>query len=72
MTLDKANRGQKVQIVQIPDTNVRAQAIRLGIFEGSQLVCAEKLPAGPIILQNKMQEVAIGRNLAKKISVTIV
>ncbi|WP_094547603.1 FeoA family protein [Petroclostridium xylanilyticum] len=69
MTLDRVNRGEKVEIVSIPDPNVRAQAIRLGIFEGSQLICAEKLPAGPIILQNRMQEVAVGRRLAQKISV---
>ncbi|MBZ4644954.1 MAG: hypothetical protein PWR27_2050 [Petroclostridium sp.] len=69
MTLDRVNRGEKVEIVSIPDPNVRAQAIRLGIFEGSQLICAEKLPAGPIILQNRMQEVAVGRRLAQKISI---
>ena len=69
MTLDKANRGEKVEIVCIDDKNIRAQAIRLGISEGSRLYCSEKLPAGPIILQNKMQEVAVGRNLAQKITI---
>ncbi|MGE4284641.1 MAG: ferrous iron transport protein A [Clostridia bacterium] len=72
MTLDRANRGQKIEIISIPDSNIRAQAIRLGIFEGCRLTCAEKLPAGPIILQNHLQEIAIGRNLAKKISINLV
>lgn len=72
MTLDLAVRGQKIEVVKIPDANIRAQAIRLGIYEGARLVCSEKLPAGPIILQNRMQEIAIGRNLAKKISIKAV
>lgn len=72
MTLDRANRGQKVRIVNIPDSNIRVQAIRLGIYEGCTLTCSEKLPAGPVILQNRMQEIAIGRNLAKKITIKLV
>lgn len=69
MTLDLVGKGQKLEIVHIPDSSIRAQAIRLGIYEGAKLVCSEKLPAGPVILQNRMQEIAIGRNLAKKIDV---
>jgi Fe2+ transport system protein FeoA len=69
MTLDKAKRGERVEIIHIDDASVRAQAIRLGISEGSRMLCSEKLPAGPVILQNRMQEVAIGRKLAQHISI---
>ena len=69
MTLDKAKRGEKVEIIHIDDASVRAQAIRLGISEGSRLLCSEKLPAGPVILQNRMQEVAVGRKLAEHIRI---
>ena len=69
MTLDKASRGDKIEIIHITNANIRAQAIRLGISEGSRLLCSEKLPAGPIILQNKMQEIAIGRKLAQQITI---
>ncbi|SKC39144.1 FeoA family protein [Maledivibacter halophilus] len=69
MTLDLANKGEKIEIINIPDSNIRIQAIRLGIYEGSKLLCSEKLPAGPVILQNRMQEIAIGRNLAKTIEI---
>jgi Fe2+ transport system protein FeoA len=72
MTLDLIDKGQKLEVVQIPDSSIRAQAIRLGIYEGAKLVCSEKLPAGPVILQNRMQEIAIGRNLAKKITIKAV
>lgn len=69
MTLDSAVKGQKIEILSIPDAGIRAQAIRFGICEGAQLICAEKLPAGPIILQNRMQEIAIGRRLAETIQI---
>jgi len=69
MTLDQANKGEKFEILSIPDHNISAQAIRLGIYEGAKLTCAYKLPAGPIIIQNGMQEIAIGRRLAKRITI---
>ncbi|HEX9063423.1 MAG TPA: ferrous iron transport protein A [Clostridia bacterium] len=69
MTLDRANRGEKLEIIEIEDSNIRAQALRLGISEGSCLLCSEKIPSGPIILKNMHQEVAVGRNLAKRIKV---
>lgn len=69
MTLDQAEKGQKIEIIKIPDEKIRVQAIRLGIFEGSKLICSEKLPGGPVILQNRMQEIAIGRNLAREIEI---
>ncbi len=67
MTLDKVNRGELIEIVSIEDKDIRAQAIRLCIYEGSKLKCSEKLPSGPIVLQNKLQEVAISRKLAEQI-----
>ena len=69
MTLDKVKRGERIEIVHINDAAIRAQAIRLGISAGSRMLCSEKLIAGPIILQNKMQEVAIGRKLAQQIRI---
>jgi Fe2+ transport system protein FeoA len=72
MTLDMANKGFKIEILSIPDPLIRAQAIRLGIYEGAKLICAEKLPKGPVILQNRMQEIAIGRGLAQQITIKTV
>jgi len=72
MTLDLVSKTQKIEILYIPDDAIRAQAIRLGIYEGAKVTCSEKVPGGPVILQNRMQEIAIGRNLAKKIRVRAV
>jgi ferrous iron transport protein A len=69
MTLDQVKRGQKVEICQIPDELVRAQAIRFGVGEGTVVICAEKLFAGPVIISKGQQELAIGRGLARKIAV---
>lgn len=71
MTLDKVKRGNKVRIKKIDNKDLKTQAIRIGIYEGAVFLCSEKLPGGPIILQNRMQEVAIGRGLAEDIEVEV-
>jgi len=71
MTLDQACSGQKFRILSISDPTISNQAIRLGICKGAELTCAGKLSGGPIIIQNKMQEIAIGRRLARKIAIQV-
>ena len=72
MHLDKARKGQKVKILSIPDSSVRAQAIRFGISENEIVSISEIIPGGPIVLEKSKQEIAIGRNLAKTIEVEII
>ncbi len=69
MTLAQAKRGQRVEVVAIADPAVRAQAIRFGIAAGERVACAEKLPAGPVVVAKGRQEIAIGRRLAESIEV---
>jgi len=69
MTLDQAKRGQRLFIARILGDDVRAQAIRFGISEGAEVHCAEKLPAGPVVICKGKQEIAIGRRLAENIQV---
>ncbi|HEX2988829.1 MAG TPA: FeoA family protein [Chloroflexota bacterium] len=69
MTLDMVHRGERVRILNIGDPQVRIQAIRFGIGEGSDVQCAEKLPSGPIVLRRGRQEIAIGRGIARNIAV---
>lgn len=69
MTLDQVTRGQRILIINIPDEVVRAQAIRFGIAAGVEVQCAEKLPAGPVVICKGKQEIAIGHRLAKTIEV---
>ena len=69
MTLDKVKKGKKVKILSINNKEIKTQAIRIGLFEGAVFYCSEKLPGGPVVLQNKLQEIAIGKGLAESIVV---
>jgi len=68
-TLDKAHKGQVVKIISINNPKVKTQAIRLGIGEGEVVTCREIIPAGPVVICKCKQEVAIGRQLARKIGI---
>lgn len=69
MTLDSVKRGQTVKILSIPNDMVRTQAIRFGIAEGAVITCREIVPAGPVVISMHNQEIAIGRSLARSITV---
>jgi ferrous iron transport protein A len=69
MTLDKVSKGNKIRILKIFDRDMKTQAVRIGIYEGASFMCSEKLMGGPVILQNRMQEIAIGKGLAMDIEV---
>ncbi len=69
MNLDEAKKGQLIKVTRIKDDLTRMQAIRLGIAEGAVVTCREIVPAGPVVVARNKQEIAIGRNLARTISV---
>lgn len=71
MTLDMVKRGQTVRILDIMDAQVKAQAIRFGIFEGQTVKCTQVVPAGPVIIRKNTQEIALGRGLAQRIEVAL-
>ena len=71
ITLDKAQKGKPVTIVNLPAGNIKSQLIRLGITEGDTVKCIERLPGGTIVLQKNRQEIAVGFDLARKISVIL-
>ncbi len=72
MPLDKCKRGQTIKIKHINDSIIRAQAIRFGIAEGEIVKCEEIIPAGPVVISRRNQEIAIGRSLARNIMVELV
>ncbi|MGQ9532908.1 MAG: FeoA family protein [Desulfotomaculales bacterium] len=69
MTLDRVRRGQVLRIAGLPDGVFRAQALRFDLGEGAVVTCREVIPAGPVVLARRRQEVAIGRDLARLIMV---
>ena len=72
MYLTEIKKGQVFKILNIPDKDVRAQAIRFGLTEGESLDCEEIIPLGPVIIKNKKQDIAIGRGLAETILIELV
>ncbi|MBI5836560.1 MAG: ferrous iron transport protein A [Candidatus Eisenbacteria bacterium] len=67
--LDRLNSGQSVRIHYLPEGDFRARFIRLGIHEGEQVRCLERLPGGTVVLQKNRQQIAIGHQLARQILV---
>ena len=49
--------------------NARVQALRFGMAEGACVECVTRIPAGPLVIKSGRQEIAVGRALAKRISV---
>ena len=68
-TLDRARTGDRLEIVEVGDDHARMQALRFGMGEGACVTCVTRIPAGPLVLRSGRQEIAVGRNLAKRIRV---
>jgi len=69
ITLDQLCSGERAEVIEVDDQDIRAKVMRLGICRGEMVSCVTKVPAGPIVLKHGRQEIALGRALAKKISV---
>jgi ferrous iron transport protein A len=69
LTLDKIKKGENFLIRKIIDPQVKCMSTRFGMSEGQTLKCIYKTPGGPIVLQKKFQEIALGSNLTKSIEV---
>ncbi|GAB4254694.1 MAG: hypothetical protein Kow00129_15700 [Thermoleophilia bacterium] len=68
MTLLEARPDRPVRILEIGDPRARAQCIRFGIGEGT-VVAAERLRLGPVVVRHANCELALGRDLARRIVV---
>ena len=68
-SLDCVRKGERIQIVSVDDRHARVQALRFGMAEGACVECVTRIPAGPLVLKSGRQEIAVGRALAKRISV---
>ncbi len=68
-SLDCIRKGERIEIVSVDDAHARMQALRFGMAEGACVECVTRIPAGPLVLKSGRQEIAVGRSLAKRISV---
>jgi Fe2+ transport system protein FeoA len=68
-SLDCVRKGELIEIVSVDDAHARVQALRFGMAEGACVECITRIPAGPLVIKSGRQEIAVGRALAKRISV---
>ncbi|MDO8963567.1 MAG: FeoA family protein [Coriobacteriia bacterium] len=71
-TLADARAGQRFLVTSVDDAHARITALRFGMAEGACIRCVTRIPAGPIVLRSGRQEIAVGRELAKRIGVRLV
>ncbi len=69
MNLESAPNKEKLEIVSINESKLMEAAMRFGIEAGEIIYIVNKLPGGPIVIQKKELQIAIGRDLAKEIQV---
>ncbi len=72
ISLRAVKKGARFIVRQIEDKEMRTQLLRFGLAEGSEAVCFERLPLGPVVIKHRRQEVAIGEELTKKIWVEVI
>jgi Fe2+ transport system protein FeoA len=68
-SLDRMHKGDRIEIISVNDKHARVQALRFGMAEGACVECVTRIPAGPLVIKSGRQEIAVGRALAKRISV---
>ena len=68
-TLADARVGERFVVTSVDDEHARVTALRFGMAEGACVHCITRIPAGPIVLKSGRQEIAVGRELARRIGV---
>jgi Fe2+ transport system protein FeoA len=69
MTLDKANGGESLTVLEVPANDLHASLLRLGIEKGARITCILKMPSGPVVVRHGNTDVALGRHIAAQIEV---
>jgi len=69
MCLSDLRRGESATVTHIPDETLRMHLLRFGITSGCRVACHARLPFGPLVLRYGGQEIAVGREIARKVRV---
>ncbi|WP_423996731.1 FeoA domain-containing protein [Halorubrum trapanicum] len=57
-----------IELVDVPDDESRARLLRLGLLDG-RVKCRRRIRNGPVVVRRRGTEVALGRSLAREITV---
>lgn len=71
MKLSALRKGGRARIAMLPVGEIRSRFIRIGLMEGAEVSCLERLPGGTIVLVFHHQEVALSGDLASTIEVNL-
>lgn len=66
--LSTVEAGSEFQITNVPDEEVRAQLLRLGLLDGD-VECRRRIPNGPVVVRRGGTQFAIGASLSDRIRV---
>lgn len=69
MGIDSVPVGTCARIEAIEDAAARRELTRLGFEEGADVQIVSRIPFGPIVLQRRHRQIAIGRELARRVHV---
>jgi Fe2+ transport system protein FeoA len=69
--IDTVPVGTRTRIEAIEDATARREMTRLGFEEGADVEVVSRIPFGPVVLQRRHRQVAIGRELARRVQVTV-
>lgn len=69
MVLSELRKGQSATVTHIPDESLRIQLLRFGVTAGCRVRCHTKLPYGPVVLKYGGQEIAVGRQVARAVTI---
>ncbi len=70
MGIDSVPVGTRTRIEAIDDASARRELTRLGFEVGADVEVVSRIPFGPIVLQRRHRQVAIGRELARRVQVS--
>lgn len=68
--LSGVSDGQRLRIQEVPDGDVRAHLLRIGMLDGP-VRCRTKISKGPVIIERNGTTMALGTSIADEITVTL-
>jgi Fe2+ transport system protein FeoA len=71
MTLDELNQGQTAAICAQLDDADTLTTLRLGLIPGQPFTLLAKVPGGPLVIQQGQVELALGRDLCRRIPIEL-
>ncbi|WP_135821971.1 FeoA family protein [Halostella litorea] len=67
--LAAVRRGETFAIETVPDAEVRAKLLRVGLLDGT-VACRRRVRKGPVVIERGGTELALGSSLAAEIEVS--